>query len=231
MKQHATRKTWTLAALMAAAIGMGASAPSVHAEVITGSVSNWAGWDSGRSPTDSLLVFGDGTHHVSAAWTFATYDQDWDPESPRFSAWFYAMHSSLVAPQDSVEVAWAPGVTEIAEITDASIFAFTSTDYFLAHEHKFADAQSNDGLPGSSHGDGVGDFIVLRNASSGHYGVLRVDAVHSLAFEDDGRVYAHMDATWWFQTDGTGDFSTVPTPGTLLIGLFAAAPMIGRRRR
>jgi len=228
MHRHGTHKVWT-AARAATALAAATLAPLAHGEVISGEVTNWAGWDSGRAPSDSLLTFGDGVDHVSAAWTFATYNQDWDPEAPRFSAWFYALDSAFTAPFNGVDVAWAEGVTDVAQITDASSFDFLSSFDFTGHAHRFADAQSNDGTPGSTHGAGVGDFVVLRNTLSGHYGVLRVNLIHSLV--DDGRLFAHMDATWWFQTDRTGDFSSVPAPGAVLLGAFGAGVALVRRRR
>jgi hypothetical protein len=61
----------------------------------------------------------------------------------------------------------------------------------------------------------VGTFLVWRNVSTLHYGVLRVDDI------GPGGVYvAPLAGTWWFQTDGTSDFSgaaPVPEPASLVL--------------
>ena len=52
---------------------------------------------------------------------------------------------------------------------------------------------------------GIGQFVVLQS-TSGYYAVVRIDDV-----QDDDT----LNATWWFQTDGTGDFSSFAGPATL----------------
>ena len=219
------------------ALCAGAFASVSQGAVLSGVVTDWAGADGPwiTDPfIDNALVIGDGNNSVVAAWTFATWNWDPDPEfpAPRFSAWFYATNLSLVGgPFDSMDVAWAEGITDVSQIADASIFDFIPAPEFSPHvyyPHMFADAQSNDGSIGSTHDADIGDFLMIRNAETGHYGVLRVDLIHT--FDTSGRPYAHMDATWWFQTDGSGDFSSVPAPGaTMLLGI--AGMGVLRRKR
>src|SRR5207253_2321380 len=54
----------------------------------------------------------------------------------------------------------------------------------------------------------AGTFVVYRNRSTGHVGVLRVDEIN-----------LRLSGEWWFQSDGTADFSRLrpvadvaPTP-------------------
>lgn len=213
------------------------SGGAAGADVITGTVVNQAGFDqpselAGGDPfVLNAIEFGDGINGVAVSWSLATFAYD-EPSFPlpSHSAWFYATNHSLVgADIDQMDVAWAQGVTEIGQITDASVFDFVSASegsHLFGHDHRFADAQSNNGRPGSTHGGGVGDFLVLRNAASGHYGVLRLDMVHTLT--GSGRQFAHLDATWWFQTDGTGSFG-VPSPASAIPIVVAGA--LGWRRR
>jgi hypothetical protein len=126
--------------------------------------------------------------------------------------WFYG---SGYPPVDS-DVAFATGVSDISQIADASIFSYTPS--FIGPQ---CDADCDT--------DGVGDFIVWRHVLTGHYGVLRVDDIRG------ADALAVLDGTWWFQSDGSGDFSgvpgTVPEPGTaLLMGLGLAGFLRLKRR-
>lgn len=118
------------------------------------------------------------------------------------------------------ENAFATGVTDITQISDASIFDFT-LDAVIG---PLCDADCDP--------DGVGDFIVVRGAegqaNEGFYGVLRIDDVHDV---DIHLPYAELDGTWWFQTDRTGDFSdaVVPEPGTALLVLAGVAALLRYR--
>jgi MYXO-CTERM domain-containing protein len=162
---------------------------SAHATVISGTISDW-------SESGPVLQIGDGANHVSIWWSINTYDR----------GWFYG--SGFTGDSD---VAFASGVTDVTQITDASIYSYTSGSIGPQGD---ADYNAN----------GIGDFIVWNNINTGHYGVLRLDDIDVI---DLSIPLAELDGTWWFQTDGTGNF--VPTPSTLvLLGLGALA---ARRRR
>lgn len=112
------------------------------------------------------------------------------------------------------DVAVATGVTDISQIIDASIYSFVPSNTGLV-----GDADWNPG--------GIGTFIVWENIFTGYYGALRVDDIVGTGGD------ATLNATWWFQTDGSGSFVTsVPEPGTLAllgIGLFGMG--LSRRRK
>jgi hypothetical protein len=67
--------------------------------------------------------------------------------------------------------------------------------------------------------------------TTSHYGVLRIDDIWTPSKEV---LDSMLDGTWWFQTDGTGDFSgsqETPEPATSLLLLVGAAALVAFRRR
>jgi hypothetical protein len=156
---------------------------SVQATVISGTITNW----EGDGPAETI---GDGVHRVTLYWSINTYDKGWFYRG-------YDLYDSALS-----KVAFATGVTDISQISDASIFSFFDTQGI----GPYCDADSDP--------DGTGDFIVWKNMTTGHYGVLRID---DIAVIDIHVPLATLDGTWWFQTDGTGDFSSVPEPSSFLL--------------
>ena len=143
--------------------------------------------------TDYWIQIGDGTNHVSMWWSINTYDR----------GWFYG---SVYSPNDT-DVAVAGGVADISEITDASIYAFTNV-----YVGPICDADCSP--------TGVGTFLVWRNILSGHYGVLRVDDIVRDPSKPSMHLPYFLNGTYWFQTDGSADFSSahaVPEPGSMLL--------------
>jgi hypothetical protein len=166
---------------------------SVCASIISGTISNWQ--ESG--PTQTI---GDGTNHVSLEWSINTYDR----------GWFYGSDYS-----GDTDVAYATGITDISQISDASIFSFTST---YTGPHCDADCYASD----------IGDFLIWRNINTGYYGVLRID---DIVVTNMMTPIADLNGTWWFQTDGTANFSAVPLPAAVWLlgsGLFG---LIGFSKR
>ena len=107
------------------------------------------------------------------------------------------------------QVALAAGVSSITQITNASVFSFTTTYPGTYYIGPIYDAQFTGG-PNS--------FVVLRNPSSGFYGVIRVDDIFPNATPIDHGTYSSysgLNATWWFQSDGSANFSVVPEPSTV----------------
>jgi len=150
------------------------------------------------------LYVGDGTNHVTFSWSLGV--------AP--TGFFYgsSFHDDFLYESD---VAFATGVTNVSQIADASIFSFTD---------------------GSIGPNGVGDFIVARNISTGHYGVLRIDDIQDQSWNDG--FFDHREGTlngsWWFQTDGTGDFSSVssvPEPSTYMLFGIGLLVLLGYRVR
>lgn len=137
-----------------------------------------------ESGTD--LVLGDGVNSVRISWSLSFYD----------SGYFYGRSDGVLG---AAEVAELPDVTDVSEITDASAFDFVS--YPPDSVGPLCDAACDP--------DQVGDFVVWRNTATGHVLVLRIDDIR---VDDLAQSIAFLDGTWWFQTDGSADFSSVPEP-------------------
>lgn len=188
-----------------------------QADIITGQITDWRTTIT-TPASQNRRVLGDGVNHVTGCWTMASnyYDAGATPPAgvPAESVWLY---SSDYVGSDDTDVAWAQGVTDVSQIVDASAYTFVPP----LGSFRFATAQGN------PDGSGIGWFAVLRNVNTGYYGVLRCDDLRTVIVGRDRFFY--FDATWWFQTDGSANFSSVPEPASLsLLGLGALALL--RRR-
>ena len=128
--------------------------------------------------------------------------------------WFYGSGST-----GTTDIALATGVSNVSQITDASSYSFVTGSI-----GPLFDADAN---------GGVGQFLVLKNRSSNYYGVVRIDDIHSWPNLPD---FAALNATWWFQSNGTAAFSAIPEPfsftaiaACICLGV-ASARRIKRRR-
>ncbi len=91
------------------------------------------------------------------------------------------------------EIAHAVGITDVSQITDASQFSFVSS----GSVGPVCDAICSP--------TGVGEFVIIRNQTSNFYGVLRVDEINFVNVVPP--LEAYMSGRWWFQTNGSADFS------------------------
>jgi hypothetical protein len=149
-------------------------------------------------------VVGDGVHQITMDWSINTLHK----------GWFYGTSDS--------DVAFAAGAAKIEDITDASSLSYVAGSI----------GPHNDAATAANH---VGDFIVWRNRSNGYYAALRIDDINPNL--NSGPNFGHDDdflqGTWWFQSNGTDNFSSVPEPASLGLGLGVtwAIVVIGRARR
>ncbi len=151
--------------------------------------------------SDSQITgFGDGTHDIRLFWSVRNYNEGYLYGSS-YAPWWPTLNSDL---------ALAPGVTDISQICDASSYTFVDSN--LVVRDAFANPNQ------------VGDFVVYHNINTGHYGVLRIDYINCISM---AMPIAELNASWWFQTDGTCDFSSVPEPAGLVLLLCSA---LWRRR-
>lgn len=149
-----------------------------------------------------VIQVGDGTNHVSMWWSINTWNL----------GWFYG--STWTTDSD---VAYASGATNISQISDASTYTYTN-----AHVGPYGDADHN--------ANGIGSFLVWKHTTTGHYGALRVDDIYQVDPNNPNPAWnTELNGTWWFQTDGTGDFSSVPEPATLAVLGIGALALLRRR--
>ena len=115
--------------------------------------------------------------------------------------WFYALNPST-------QVAHVPGVTHVAEINDASVFTYEDRVVGPVDE---------------------GDFVLFHNTVTGYYAAFRVDDIYGTTPGESRDSF--VDITWYFQDDGTADFSSfrtpnqtpIPIPALTELGLIALA--------
>ena len=108
---------------------------------------------------------------------------------------YIAGQSAYVYATANTDVALATGVSNVTQITNASGYTFITGNFNYLTDVE--DAAAN---------GGIGQFVILRS-HAGYYAVVRLDEVTA---------GSTLDATWWFQTNGTADFSSYVAPaGTL----------------
>lgn len=168
----------------------------VRAQLYQGTLTNY----SGAFPPVRLGTSG---QHVTFSWSQSDFEHS--------RGWAYGS-----AYTDDTDIALATGVTDISQITDASIFTFS--DSYVGPVYDAAAAGQN----------GIGTFVVLRNKFTQDYGVVRFDQIDVSHLDPD---YDDLDATWWFRGDGIRDFSgpsvmaPVPEPATTAVA--AALVLLG----
>ena len=212
------------AALLVGLVVVGTGfATYAHAEIITGQTTDWL-WQLGNAAYTTRRAFGDGVNHVTGCWSLANnYHDATNPPIPTppgqlsESVWVYSNSDSDYIGSGDTAIAYAAGVTDVSQIVDASAYTYVAPTF----SYQFATA---DGNPLNN---GIGWFAVMRNVNTGYYGVLRCDNLRTVIVAHNAKEY--LDATWWFQTDGSANFSSVPEPTALsLLGIGALAL---RRRR
>ena len=131
--------------------------------VVSGTIIGWSGW----SNPDPVFHFDD---HVTVN---SDIEADWSTAlvaTP--SGWFYGSNAST-------EVALAPGITDICQVADASIYTYDPHSVGIVF---------------------AGDFVLFHNTSTGYYAAFRVDNIY-------GPFPNYLaDITWYLQEDGSGNF-------------------------
>ena len=97
--------------------------------------------------------------------------------------WFYGHNSST-------EVAFIVGITDVCEITDASIYTYDSYSVGPVYE---------------------GDFVLFHNIYTDYYAAFRVDDIYGTQASN-----SYLDVTWYFQQNGTPNFGPCSS-ATLII--------------
>lgn len=150
---------------------------------------------------------------VSIYWTYA------QPNHGYFYGYKDA-DASYRAPNSVV--AFDLDATDITDITKASDYVF-ETDYVGLLQ----DAEASP--------DGIGDFVIWKNIVTNHYAVLRIDDIYENYIDENTSIIG-LDGIWWFQDDGTCNFSgdtgnVTPVPGAVLLGLIGLSAAGVKLRR
>ena len=117
-------------------------------------------------------------------WGDGTNDlyQMWSTANAPSTGWFYASDYSW----SNADIYVYAGLTDPTTISDATVFSYTTSGAVVAWE---------------------GDTVFFRG-TNGYYGAWRLDDFYP---SDDGSFpYSYLDAQWYFQDDGSGNF--VPEP-------------------
>jgi len=121
-------------------------------------------------------------------WGDGTHDlyQQWSVANVKFSGWFYG---STYSGTSNADVYTYPGLTDPTMVTNAESFTYNSV------------------VVQASEGD-----CVFFRGTNGFYGAWRIDAIDPLP---GGFPYAELNGQWYFQDDGTGNFSqATPVQGS-----------------
>lgn len=129
---------------------------------------------------------------------------DWSVAIPSSQGWFYGSGAMI----DS-DVAHAPGISSISQLTNAESLNFTNDSI-----GPYCDT--------SCASNTVGDFIVWRNIHTGFYGALRIDDIYPGPLP-------LLRGTWWFQSNGSDNFSNIPEPSSIFLAAMAIMGLLLKR--
>ncbi|MGH7242874.1 MAG: hypothetical protein ACREJD_05595 [Phycisphaerales bacterium] len=202
------------ATLSLAAIAFAAS--PLHAAIVTGTI------EERVAPMNGYFIrtIGDGVNNVQIFLNFGYYN----PTNRALG--FNARYSgfSQESPGDewtNTDIAFVPNVLDPSQLGDVSQLTFTS---FALDEYVMAAAWSaahpNPAVPTG--------LVVHRNVDTGHYAVVRLNDMWG--FQNQAVQGSMANLTWWFQTDGTANFSSVPGPAGITTFAFASLAAARRRR-
>jgi hypothetical protein len=101
----------------------------------------------------------------------------------------------------STDVALATGITNISDVVDASIYNYDPNHVGPVN---------------------AGTFVIFHNTISNYYGAFQILDIYKNGTHDPDNIQHDfsLDATWYFQDDGTGNFSptsSVPEPPFFLL--------------
>ena len=169
---------------------------NVYGTLLTGTISNWS--------ENIKIEFGDGAScNVTALWHINTWNY----------GWFQGAWSDITTGSHSA-AAVAPGITDITQVTDASLYTYQEAPT----QYQLGDADAT----------GVAPFVLYHVLPCDRYGALRIDDIVVTNMQTPE---GYVNATWYFLDDGSADFSAVPEPATMLLlgsGLFG---LLGFRRK
>ncbi len=136
----------------------------VASDIQAGRIFNWSEFGAGFFFNDATDV----TSDIIVIWSFSTTQP---------SGFLYAANFP------EAEVAYAPGIVHVSEVSDASS---------LTYEKIWAAGPV-----------GVGEHAFFHNPATGFYAAMRIDAIDMVASPPEA------DTTWYIQKNGSADFSAM----------------------
>ena len=118
--------------------------------------------------------------------------QQWSVMAADYAGWVYGTSYTYTS---NADVYVASDMTDPTTVADASSFTYTDTYQYMEE----------------------GDTVFFRGAN-GYYGAWSVADIYpsaSDAYWPPPRAY--LNGTWYFQSDGSGNFSSVPEPTALFL--------------
>jgi hypothetical protein len=169
------------------------SKPNNDGDVIGGTFFDYpvAFWlDVWFNPDELWTTFGNETQFVNTQWTYEEYTHNLPGHDDKEAIWF-SLGVSQLANFNYADA--GDDIIRISEIGDASGLEWSEESLSVC------DADTH---------DGIGTFVAHYNDDNGYYGVMRLDDIDGMYYNEYGDFYVLADFTWWLQTNGSDDFSS-----------------------
>jgi hypothetical protein len=166
--------------------------PAIDNDVIGGSFINMpVGHDLSQvwpEPNVYFVPLGEDPNFVSFSWYWGTWLHNQPHLTDCEGLWF-----GQAPNYGTPTIAANAFVKRISAITQAG--ALLSDHYWVVAV-----------LDATTSPDGIGEFVVYQDTINGYFAATRMDDYHS--WDDATGSMGKLDLTWWFQTNGSDDFST-----------------------
>ncbi|MCF7794376.1 MAG: T9SS type A sorting domain-containing protein [Candidatus Cloacimonetes bacterium] len=176
-------------------------------DIIGGSIMNLVApmmWPTYWPVADQPATLGDSTNFVNLMWSLAS----WNHSQAEDRECIWIDNANLCAPT----LYASTDATNITQLNNALSLNYSEDSVYL--------------YDGDTSLDGYGDFVALFNSDSGYYGVFQLLDVDAFIEEFNGFSALNFHASWWFQTNGSDDFSDAPRYFPLYYNIYLDGELI-----